>query len=487
MSSYFRKVGFGLGQKDTTPSDPLKWSTDQFNNIPPLNWSEKLPTVEDQRERFREFIYQDKILRKKFGKKSRLEYEKEKNKLRTKTGEKFFHSYELSVRHHNALNSESPAFERMWHFWGNHFSLSEKDFISEWHYGPYMREVIRPSMNQTFEEMVIQVTTSWAMIHHLDNDQNIGPNSQQGRKENSNGNKRTVGLNENHARELLELHTVSPSAKYTQNDVIEMAKVLTGWSKKWSKKNLWAGPISFQPIKHEMGEKKILGKTYNSKMNKISGNKQLFAVIKDLCNHKSCKEFIAKKLCQHFVTDEPNKEMISEIVRAWEKSDGFLPDIHKATMKVALEHGNKYKKFLMPETWLIQNAKMLNFKHYHGPDNFIFDGNQANKGERKIEWILKDLGHSPFRASQPNGFIDKEDEWTSPELIIRRLVYANQFLTYLYILKREDRSIYDNDFFENIIFKNFDKPEKTLELINRAKALQNKFVIFANSPEVLKV
>tara|TARA_B100000787_G_scaffold48691_1_gene35021 strand:- start:1631 stop:3094 length:1464 start_codon:yes stop_codon:yes gene_type:complete len=487
MNSYFRKVGFGLSHRDTIPDDPLEWATNQFNNNPTLSWSEKLPTVENQRERFREFIFQDDILRKKFGKKSRLEYEKEKNKLRTKTGEKFFHSYELSIRHHNALNSGSPTFERMWHFWGNHFSLSEKDFLSSWHYGPYMREVIRPSMSQTFEEMVVNVSTSWAMIHHLDNDQNIGPNSQEGRKRNSDGNNRRVGLNENHARELLELHTISPSAGYTQQDVIEMAKVLTGWSKKWSKKNLWAGPIGFLPEKHEMGQKKILGKIYNSKENKMTGNKQLFAVIKDLCNHKSCKEFIAMKLCQHFITDEPNEEMINVIVRAWEKSDGFLPDIHKATMKIAFEYGNQYKKFLMPETWLIQNAKILNFKHYSGPDKFIFRGMRPGKREKRIEWILEDLGHSPFRASQPNGFIDREDEWTSPELIIRRLVYAKQFLTYEKNIKKENASIYDNNFFENIIYKNFDNPRKTLELVNKANSTQNKFVIFANSPEMLKV
>ena len=487
MSSYFRKVGFGLAKNDEIPNDPLIWATNQFDNYHDLIWSEKLPTVEDQREKFRQFIYEDEKLRKRF-RKNRMEYETEKNKLRAQTGEKFFEPFELSIRHHNALHNGVPAFERMWHFWGNHFSLSDKDFLSSWHYGPYMREVIRPSMNKTFEEMVVEVTTSWAMIHHLDNSENIGPNSIQGKRENSDGDQRKVGLNENHARELLELHTVSPASGYNQADVIDMAKVLTGWGKKWSKKNLWAGPIGFQPERHDMGQKTILGKTYNSKNNKMTGNKQLFAVIKDLCNHASCREFVAKKLCQHFVTDEPSQDMINPIIQAWLKSDGFLPDIHKATMKVAFEYGNKYKKFLMPETWLIQNAKMLNFKHYWGPDKFVFiAGRRPAKREKKIQWILEDLGHPVFRASQPNGFIDKEDEWTSPELIIRRMVYANQFQSYLKGIKKENRSLYNNEFYEKIIYKNFDNPENVLKLVLSANTTQNRFVMFANIPEVLKV
>ena len=486
MSNYFRKVGFGLSHKESVPEDPLKWATDQFNSLPPLSWSEKLPSVEDQREIFRQYITEKEKIQEKFGKDAMV-YESEHNKLRNQKGERFFQSFELSIRHHNALNSGAPAFERMWHFWGNHFSLSNKDFISDWHYGPYMREAIRPSMDKTFEEMVVEVTTSWGMIHHLDNTDNIGPNSQDGRRENSDGDKKKVGLNENHARELLELHTVSPAANYTQDDVINMAKVLTGWAKKWSKKNSWAGPLVFQPELHEMGQKNILGKSYNTKENKMTGNKQLFAVIKDLCNHKSCREFIAKKLCQHFITDEPSQEMIDPIVQAWVKSDGFLPEIHKATMKVAFEYGNKHKKFLMPEPWLIQNAKMLNFKHYWGPDRYVFKpGKIPPKRERRIEWILEDLGHPVFKASQPNGFIDNEEEWTSPELMIRRMVYANQFQTYLKNIRRENQSTYDDEFFESIIYKNFDNPENALKTVFSANSTQNRFVMFANMPEVLK-
>ena len=182
-------------------------------------------------------------------------YEKEKDLLRRKTGEKFFESLELSIRHNTALRTTNPVFERMWHFWSNFFAISEKDFLASFSTGVYQRDVIRTNMCSSFEDLVYQVTTSWCMLHHLDNAENIGPNSKEGVRLNNKNKK--VGLNENHARELLELHTVSPDANYSQEDVINMAKVMTGWAHLWNKKDLEAGPIKFQSSFHENGPYKI--------------------------------------------------------------------------------------------------------------------------------------------------------------------------------------------------------------------------------------
>ena len=104
MNNYFRQVGFGLSYKESIPGDPLKWATDQFNSLPPLNWSEELPSVEDQREIFRQYITEKEKIQEKFGKDAMV-YESELNKLRHQKGEKFFQAFELSIRHHNALNN----------------------------------------------------------------------------------------------------------------------------------------------------------------------------------------------------------------------------------------------------------------------------------------------------------------------------------------------------------------------------------------------
>jgi len=480
---YFRKVAFGIGMEESIPSDPLVWAQNQFDTVPNFVWEKKLPTLDEQRDRYGHWVYQDREVLREKHKNDRLAYEKEKDYLRKITGEKFFESLELSVRHTTALASDSPAFERMWHFWGNFFAISEKDYLASFSTGVYHREVIRPNMVNTFEDLVYAVTTSWCMLHHLDNAENIGPNSKEGVWENSNNDKRKVGLNENHARELLELHTLSPEANYTQEDVVEMAKVMTGWRYLWSKKKLEAGPIKFQPEYHEQGPYKILGKVYDIKdFNTVNQGKELKVVIKDLVNHPSTRKHIAKKLCQHFICDNPEDEMIAKIVKAWEKNDGNLIEIHKATMETVFQYGLNHRKFSMPELWLLQNAKILDLRYlYRYPKGFEFNGSNPNRSQKLVKDILWEIGHPIYRAKQPNGYIDLEDEWLSPELIIRRLAAARRWDDIA-----NPNVDYNQDYFLNVIEKNFDHPEDFLKLIKETNFSADRFAVFANSPEVMR-
>ena len=342
--SFFRKVGFGLGQQDEVPGDPLHWAQSQLNVVPAFIWKGHIPTEKEMREKHRERIYRDrKVLRKKY-KNDKNKYKLEKEKLRIKTGQHFYESNELSIRHNQAINGDAPVFERFWHFWGNHFAISEKDFLPEYATGPYQREIIRPNMIKTFEDMVREATISWAMINHLDNSNSVGPRSRNGIN-----NRETI--NENHARELLELHTISPEARYSQDDVIQMTYVMTGWQYKWSQSKLETGDIWFNFKHHEPNSKIIMGKTY-----KADGKRELFAVIKDLVNHPSCKKFIATKLCRHFITDYPTKEMITPVIKAWDQSGGSLPIVHKAVVKSAFDYSSTNRKFQQPETWALQMA-----------------------------------------------------------------------------------------------------------------------------------
>tara|TARA_B100000925_G_scaffold170716_1_gene128583 strand:+ start:220 stop:1677 length:1458 start_codon:yes stop_codon:yes gene_type:complete len=480
---YLRKVAFGISVDEDVPSDPLVWAQNQFDVVPGFIWEKKLPTLDEQRDRYGHWVYQDREVLREKHKNDRLAYEKEKDHLRNITGERFFESLELSVRHTNALASHSPAFERMWHFWGNFFAISEKDFLASFSTGVYQREIIRPNMVNTFEELVYAVTTSWCMLHHLDNAENIGPNSKEGVRKNSDNDKQKVGLNENHARELLELHTLSPDANYTQEDVVEMAKVMTGWRHFWSKKKLEAGPIKFQPEYHEQGPYKILGKVYDIKdFNTVNKGKELKIVIKDLANHPSTQRHVAKKLCQHFVCDEPTDEMIIPIVNAWKKNDGNLVEIHKATMRTVFQYGSNYRKFSMPELWLLQNAKMLGLLYiYMSPQGFEFKGSKPSRSHELVKDILWEIGHPIYRAKQPNGYIDLEDEWLSPELIIRRLAAARRFVNIT-----NPNVNYDQEYFENVIIKNFDHPDKLLKLMKESTFYADRFAVFANSPEVMR-
>ena len=474
MKNFYRKVAFGLGPEDKTPSDPLKWATNQLNDIPKFSWKGKILPEKELRKYYRDYVYGDrKVLRKKF-KNDKDGYKREKNKLRHATGQKFWWNLELCIRYSEALKSETPVLAKLWYFWGNHFAISEKDFLAQYTTGAYQREIIRANMNQNFEKMVQEATVGWSMIHHLDNDQNIGPKSQEAQWAREKGKKK--GVNENHARELLELHTVSPDCGYTQEDIIQMAYIMSGWRPKWGKKRLETGDVHFNPDAHEPGTKMVLGKKYKS------GRKSLSAVITDLVNHPSCRKFIAMKLCRYLITDNPTKEMMEPIIKAWEKSDGFLPEVHKAAIEVAFNYSDRHNKFQNPENWLLQMSKMSDVDLIPTPK--LMDlynlGQKPTNGQRSSEHLLRELGHHPYLAKQPNGWSDISDDWMSPELLIRRLVYSKEAY-----YKKSGKS-QTPEFYEEMVQKNYDNPNEILQILSQHKELVHKHVILFNLPETLK-
>ena len=477
MKSFFRKIAFGIGPNQDVPGDPLNWALNQItDDIPKLSWTGKIYSEKELRKYYRDWVYGDrKVLRKKF-KDDKTRYKFEKNQLRHETGQKFWESLEISIRHNEGINSSHPVLAKLWYFWGNFFAISEKDFLANYSTGPYQREIIRENMNQTMEKMVYDVTTSWAMIHHLDNSESAGPKSITARDEWRRRKKRPATINENHARELLELHTISPKAGYTQEDVIQLAYLMTGWQQRWSKSNLETGNVWFNSEYHQPGKKKILGKTYKR------GKKSLSVIIKDLVNHPNCREFVAERICRYLITDEPTKAMKEPIIDAFAKSDGYLPAIHRAAIKVAFENNKKFRKFQTPENWFIQVSKVSDLDWPPKPE--LMDkyelGIPPIKSQRRPEKLLKELGHHPYRPKQPNGWSDISEDWLSPELLIRRLVYARQSYNFT---KPNNNNL---EFYEKIVSKNFDNKDKIINFLNKKNRINDKQTILFNHPEFLK-
>ncbi len=477
MKNFFRKVAYGIEFNEEVPSDPLNWALNQVDEIPDFSWKGKIYSEKELRKHYRDWVYGDReVLRDKY-KDNKTLYKTHKNFLRHKTGQKFWESLEISIRHNEGINSTHPVLAKLWMFWGNFFAISEKDFLANYSTGPYHREIIRPNLNQTFEKMVYDVTTSWAMIHHLDNSESAGPKSVTATEEWRRRKKEPATINENHARELLELHTVSPKAGYTQEDVIQLAYIMTGWQQRWSKKNLETGNVWFNSEYHQRGKKLVLGKEYKR------GKKALAAVIKDLVNHPNCRDFVAERLCRYLITDEPTNEMKQPIVDAFKKSDGLLTEIHKAAIKVAFEYNDKYKKFQTPENWLIQVAKIADLNWPPSPD--LMDkyelGQKPFDSQREPERLLRNIGHHPYRAKQPNGWSDHSDDWISPELLIRRLVYAKASYNFS---KMENNK--NAEYYEQIVEKNFDNPNKIMKYLNQKNRSVEKHTLLFNHPEFLK-
>ena len=476
-NSFYRKVGFGIGINDKIPADPLKWATDQLDEIPELLWTGWIPSEKEMRIKYGEWIYGDrKVLRKKY-KNDKNAYRKAKDKLSIQTGERFFELNEHAIRHYQTKYSNQPVFERFWLFWGNHFAISEKDSLADFSTGPYQREIIRPNMIKTFEDMVQEVTRSWCMIHHLDNSESVGPNSKRGIESRDT-------INENHARELLELHTVSPEAGYTQDDVINLAYIMTGWGHKWNNKVLETGDVWFDQDKHQKGEKIVLGKKY-----KNEGKRELSKVIHDLSNHPQCIKFVSTKLCRHFITDNPTKDMVDPVIKAWTNSNGNLIKIHKAVIQQAYKNNNFTYKFQLPEVWIMQLSRIfdLNLPISSKKMKYEFKFEPSNR-QGQLTWYLNEVGHSPYRPKQPNGWSDYEVDWISPELLLRRLWFAsNEIPNHVKIEN------FSHSFMSLCLERNFDNHERMTSMIEDLKInkitkndLEKIYGIICNLPWVLK-
>ena len=220
---------------------------------------------------------------------------------------------------------------------------------------------------------------------------------------------------------------------------------------------------------------KVLGKKY--KQRGLSPKNKLIDVLKDLSNHPETRRFIAFKLCRHFLTDNPTEEMIAPIISAWEKSDGNLPTIHKALLKVVYDHADNQAKFQNPEIWMLQMVHMVGGSWPLQADEMKYNFKiKPNNHQRKPCFFMKEIGYEPYRPIQPNGFSDLESDWISPELLIRRMSAPKEIAQRRIALKN----------FEEMIEKNFDNPEEIKVLIDGVKSPSTKMQLIFPSYRMLK-
>ena len=479
MKNFFRKVAFGLKPDEKAPSDPLVWAQKQVEIIPEFNWKGKHIYSEKEMRKYwiTQRVEENTTLRKKY-KNDPEGFRRAERKLEADTGKQLWPANELCIRHAEGLRSDHPVLAKLWYFWGNHFTISDTQTLASYSTGAYQRDFIRANMDKNFETMATEATLAWPMIMHLDNKENVGPKSEDAKAEWRRRKKRPATINENHARELLELHTVSPNSGYTQDNITELALIMTGWAPddKYWKTKLETADVKFQRKYHEPGKKIFWGKEFPK------GSKGLRAAVNFLVNHPSCREFIAYKLCRYLITDYPTKEMTDPIINAWQKSDGFLPEVHKAAIEVAFKFNDKYSKFQNPENWWLQMSRMTDAKW--PPKDERFDTYRLGGGpdpyQAKPSWFMEDIGHHPYLSKQPNGYSDLAEDWMSPELIIRRLIYARQG----YINLKSDNK--NNEFFEKVVDKNFDNPDKIMKLLNQNEKPIDRHILLFNLPEVFR-
>lgn len=307
---------------------------------------------------------------------------------------------EVDARFNGTIRQPLIGFgERLAMFWANHFAVATSK-SEECHIlaGAFEREAIRPHVFGRFSDMLLAVETHPAMLAYLDNQQSIGPNSK------ANANKKR-GLNENLARETLELHTLGVNGGYTQTDVTTLAKIITGWTVARAEGRLGApGTFVFNAGAHEPGDQTLLGLTYAD-----NGVGQGREALRDLARHPATAQHIATKLVRHFIADTPPPALVQTVSATFTKTDGDLSAVYRALI------GSE-------EAWSPTLAKV------RSPQEFMTALLRASGETPKPNVILGTLtamGQPFWAPAGPNGFADTTDAWASSESLSMRMDVAN--------------------------------------------------------------
>ncbi|MEM7250755.1 MAG: DUF1800 domain-containing protein [Pseudomonadota bacterium] len=310
----------------------------------------------------------------------------------------------LFDRFHFGCRTEAPFVERLALFWSNHFAVSGRKgrWVAAGAVG-FEHEAIRANLNRSFSQMLGDVVRHPTMLMYLDNANSIGPTSTLGRR-------RDRGLNENLAREILELHTVGVRGGYTQDDVQELARALTGWTIQRGRRGDTlpddAGTFRFVARAHEPGRRRLLSQSFPE-----GGEEQADAMLKMLATRAETARHIATELARHFVADEPPEGAIEQIAQVFAASGGDLPSVHRAVATLAGTHppASGGEKLKSPYDYLVS----------------ICRGVGAMPGAER--WLLPTLaamGQRPFAAPSPAGWPDTRDHWGSPDALTKRIEWA---------------------------------------------------------------
>jgi len=315
--------------------------------------------------------------------------------------EQLVYRAEALARFQRSAQARAGLAERLVAFWANHFcvSVAKSNFIRI-SAGAFEREAIRPHVLGRFSDMLFAVESHPAMLHYLDNQQSIGPNSQAGLRQ-----KR--GLNENLARETMELHTLGVDGGYTQDDVTSLARILTGWTIAGRGGKLGEpGTFVFNSNAHEPGPQVLLGKTYAPE-----GTRQGEAALLDLARHPATANHIATKLSRHFVADEPPVALVARLAGVFSATDGDLKAVTLALIDA-------------PEAWTAPLTKMRT------PYEFLIAAmritGRVPEDPGALLNSLSMLGMPFWTPPGPNGFPDTAAAWASPEGMKLRLDVALQ-------------------------------------------------------------
>ena len=386
---------FGLGARpgDAAPADPQRWLLSQLDRYEPLPapWQPlpRTPALAQAWQAMQRAARQAPegeraAVRQAYRREARDEY-----------------LAAVGARASSALQTPTPFAERLVHFWANHFAVSVDKVIVVGLAGAFEADAIRPHVLGRFEDMLLAAVRHPAMLLYLDQAQSIGPNSTAGQRAQERQQRRR-GLNENLAREILELHTLGVRSGYTQDDVTEFARALTGWTLPPQAD----GDFRFLPALHEPGARTVLGRSYAQE-----GEAQARAILHDIAVAPATARHVATKLVRHFVADEPPPALVQRLADAFSRSGGDLPAVYRELVASPEAWQPTAAKFKTPWEWSVSSLRALG---------------RSEVTPMQAAALMNQLGQPVWRPGSPAGYDDVAGTWAAPDALMRRVEVAQR-------------------------------------------------------------
>lgn len=379
------RFGFGLRPGDTLPSDPVGWLKGQIKRQPEPASFAQFPSAH-------ETLTNEPDL-KKIGKAKRGEYGRGILKML---------NLALSERLALAVSGDTPFHERLVWFWTNHFAIpiAANTRVASLLFD-FERTAIRPFATGKFVDMLLATARAPAMLYVLNNAKSIGPNS-------SFGQRRERGLNENYAREVMELHTVGLNGGYKQDDIIELAKILTGWTVAPAKRLEQGKTFVFLPQWHEPGEKVVMGVRYPEE-----GEQEGVKALTALANHPSTAKYLARKFATHFTSDKPDESLVAALEKSFLDTGGDLGALAHTLIDHDAAWAPSLAKARSPEIYVAAAARTIWAKNPPDSDSRV----------KLIETTAR-FGQPPCQPPSVKGFPDDSAAWLGPDQVLDRVDWA---------------------------------------------------------------
>lgn len=358
-----------------------------------------------------------------------------------------------------SIESPRQLYEVMVDFWFNHFNVSATKGLDRLWVGAFERDAIRPHALGKFSDLLLATAQHPAMLFYLDNWQNKAP-------------KKKEGINENYAREVMELHTLGVDGGYTQADVIALAHILTGWGfiLQDTPKHP-AATFFFDPNAHDPSTQRVMGRDFGGQG--IEGGVK---ALEFLANHPSTAKHIAFKLAQYFVEDNPPKDLVNQLAEKFRSTGGDIKSVLRMLFQsnYFMLPSNYNKKFKTPYRYIVSAVRLSDV---------------TIKNFRPLINQLRQLEMPIYSFETPDGYKNTKDEWLTPNALLNRITFANALSNGQLPLNAVPDSVgfqkipVDPVAIEKISQKVFS--EQILKLIQNAPAQDRPALILAN-PEMMR-